>query len=125
MYVPVLYSQVKAGLAHATRLRDAQPKDHHDAKARGNECYKEGKYEEARVWYNKGLAMCDASGEPEFVATLLTNRAECNRQMCEIKEVVGEREREREQHNRISTTHARTSHTVTPRTLYSYDINTP
>lgn len=57
--------------------------------ARGNECYKDGKYEEAKVWYSKGLAICDASKEPEFTATLLTNRAECNRQLCEIKAVVG------------------------------------
>ena len=83
-------AQVKAGLAQATRLRNEQPRDHHDAKARGNECYKEGRYEEAKVWYGKGLAMCDASKEPEFTATLLTNRAECNRQLCEIKAVVGE-----------------------------------
>lgn len=41
------------------------------------------------VWYSKGLAICDASKEPEFTATLLTNRAECNRQLCEIKAVVG------------------------------------
>ena len=47
-------AQVKAGLAQAVRMRNEQPRDHHDAKARGNECYKDGKYEEAKVWYGKG-----------------------------------------------------------------------
>jgi hypothetical protein len=37
-------AQVKAGLAQAIRMRNEQPKDHHDAKARGNECYKVGLY---------------------------------------------------------------------------------
>mmetsp|Transcript_17440 Transcript_17440/g.43172 ORF Transcript_17440/g.43172 Transcript_17440/m.43172 type:complete len:256 (-) Transcript_17440:193-960(-) len=81
-------AQLKAGLAAAVRMRNEQPKDHHDAKARGNGCYKEGRYEEAIVWYSKGIAACDAATEPEFTATLLTNRAECNRQLCEIKAVV-------------------------------------
>jgi tetratricopeptide (TPR) repeat protein len=31
---------------------------------------KEGQYEEAKVWYGKGLAMCDASKEPEFTVGL-------------------------------------------------------
>lgn len=83
-------AQVRAGLAHATALRSQQPRDHADAKARGNQCYGEGKYEAAIAWYGKGLSMCDAGEEPEAAATLLTNRAECHRQLCEIKAVVAD-----------------------------------
>jgi stress-induced-phosphoprotein 1 len=67
-------AQVKSGLAHAIRLRNEKPRDKDDAKARGNECYKDGQYEDAIVWYSKAMAMCDAARDPDFMATLLTNR---------------------------------------------------
>ena len=51
-----------------------QALDKDDAKARGNECYKDGRYEDGIVWYSKAMAMCNAAVDPDFMATLLTNR---------------------------------------------------
>jgi hypothetical protein len=56
----------------ASNICQALDKD--DAKARGNECYKDGRYEDGIVWYSKAMAMCNAAVDPDFMATLLTNR---------------------------------------------------
>ena len=74
-------------LADARKMRDERPRDHNDAKARGNECYRNGQYEDAVQWYSRALTMCPEI-EVHFRATLLTNRAECYRQMTELKAVV-------------------------------------
>jgi tetratricopeptide (TPR) repeat protein len=60
----------------------------------GNDAYRAGAYEDAIRWYGKGLKLLAAetvesgADHDEARATLLTNRAECNRQLCEIKAVI-------------------------------------
>ena len=65
----------------------AQPADPLDAKTRGNEAFRDGKFDDAVAWYCKGLRMCDASSQnpnPKVAATLLANRAEARRQTAEM-----------------------------------------
>ena len=80
-------AQLKAGLERAAALVAAQPADPLDAKTRGNEAFRDGKFEDAVAWYGKGLRMCDASSQnpnPKVAATLLANRAEARRQTAEM-----------------------------------------
>ena len=80
-------AQLKTALGRAAALLAAQPADPLDAKTRGNEAFREGKFEDAVAWYGKGLRLCDASSpnpNPKVAATLLSNRAEARRQMTEM-----------------------------------------
>mmetsp|Transcript_10318 Transcript_10318/g.19548 ORF Transcript_10318/g.19548 Transcript_10318/m.19548 type:complete len:257 (-) Transcript_10318:190-960(-) len=72
--------QIKQGLADARKAVTLLPVDHHEAKQRGNDCYKLSQYEEAVKCYTQALELCPAT-DSEFKATLLTNRAESYRQM--------------------------------------------
>ena len=83
------------GLAAAEKAIADTPVDATDCKARGNEAYAEGGYEEAVGWYTKGIAMmtkptngiCIYSNDKvESLATLYVNRAECHRQLVDMGE---------------------------------------
>eukprot|EP00240_Pyramimonas_obovata_P013701 CAMPEP_0118933648 /NCGR_PEP_ID=MMETSP1169-20130426/12108_1 /TAXON_ID=36882 /ORGANISM="Pyramimonas obovata, Strain CCMP722" /LENGTH=251 /DNA_ID=CAMNT_0006876439 /DNA_START=82 /DNA_END=834 /DNA_ORIENTATION=+ len=74
-------AQVKEGLAQAQEAAKSAPKDHNDAKLKGNECYKLSQYEEAAKWYTKALAMAPPE-DTAFRSTVFTNRAESYRQMA-------------------------------------------
>uniref|UniRef100_A0A7S0N080 Uncharacterized protein n=1 Tax=Pyramimonas obovata TaxID=1411642 RepID=A0A7S0N080_9CHLO len=63
--------------------------DHDAAKLKGNECYNLSQYEEAVKWYTKALAIAPAA-DPTFRATVLTNRAECYRQMRLDEQCIGD-----------------------------------
>ena len=85
------------GLAAAEKAIADTPVDATDCKARGNEAYAEGGYEEAVGWYTKGIAMmtkptngiCIYSNDKvESLATLYVNRAECHRQLVDMRRVV-------------------------------------
>jgi stress-induced-phosphoprotein 1 len=107
----------------ADALRDVQtalketPKDWEDAKTRGNECYRDGKYEDAVCWYTRGLDLLDYDDDDDrnvasesegadpddvfrrrvnntsAVATLLANRAEARRQMSDVSACVADCDR--------------------------------
>jgi stress-induced-phosphoprotein 1 len=56
-------AQIREGLKLARRLQLEQPKDAAEARLRGNGAYRDGKYEDARRWYSKGLKLLDREEE--------------------------------------------------------------
>ena len=56
-------AQIREGLKLARRLQAEQPKDAAEARLRGNGAYRDGKYEDARRWYSKGLKLLDREEE--------------------------------------------------------------
>ncbi len=88
------------GLAAAEKAIADTPVDATDCKTRGNAAYAEGGYEEAIGWYTKGIAMMVKQSQPthgicvysnanvESLATLYVNRAECHRQLVDMRRVV-------------------------------------
>ena len=87
------------GLVNAEKAIADTPSDAADCKSRGNACYAEGGYEEAIGWYTRGIAMsvkpeCGiiiySNDKVESLATLYVNRAECHRQLVDMKAVVAD-----------------------------------
>ena len=56
-------AQIREGLQAREEAQAEQPKDAAEARLRGNGAYRDGKYEDARRWYSKGLKLLDREEE--------------------------------------------------------------
>lgn len=85
-------TQVKEALERCLAAAAALPSDAPAAKAKGNEAYKNGQYEEAAKWYTFALDLLpDGDEESDAVrVTLLTNRAEAFRQQALYERVIAD-----------------------------------
>lgn len=74
--------QLNSIFQKAVEAANAAPRCADDARLKGNECYRQGDYEEAVKWYTKSIGLTeDCSGKFRQVAQILVNRAEAKRQI--------------------------------------------
>mmetsp|Transcript_17070 Transcript_17070/g.23551 ORF Transcript_17070/g.23551 Transcript_17070/m.23551 type:complete len:254 (+) Transcript_17070:311-1072(+) len=82
-------SMIQQGIADARAAIAVLPQDHNEAKQKGNDAYNLSQYEEAIKWYTAALQDCP-SDATEFQSMVLTNRAECYRQLSQDRSTIAD-----------------------------------